>query len=749
MITLPGQMLAYLMVLFFCQLVPYAQAGETVSPAPPEIAGKAAPSSPSVNPPVTAETGQPPPQLVLSRGNAVAMAVYRNIDLRIEALSYKMSESEVVKSRGMYNPVLNASGNGGVTAVPGDPFFSAKNLNASIGLTQNLPTGGNIGANTQTGFFSIDTSDPASKDWRSTAGLTVTQPLLRNAGRKVAELNITLAASTQQESLERFRAATMETVSNVITAYNHLYVLLQAQETRVAALNSAQKLMDEIKKKATPGAVQGLELANAEFAIAQRLKDLVEASRSVRDQEVNLRYLIGLELPTKIIPSDPPSRDEPLETEAQAVKAAMEHRSDLIQLQSSLKTAQLQEQVAGRQSWPELTVNAGGGLSGSGINLGESYQQVGKLNGTFWTVGMLFSLPLGNTVARNEYLKSKTKTEQTQYQIKALSWKIRNDVESDMRALISARLQIQLSERSSQLAEQRLEEYRRNNQLGSASIQDVLNAENDRNYAHNARLEAVETFSNAVIKLWKDAGLLLNRHGIHIDTSHPSKLTENKEQNPDLLVDPAASVSPPPTAAEQEQTQIRTIVPMLSAAEASDVAAQKPVADDMIKAAPEVPAPVLAASLIYTLTIGEFGVKSAMADAIKRIKRAGLVPLVKRGPARTEAMIRLHVADYPDQKTARLEIGRLARLKVDGFIIIGEGGIFSVYAGSFRARKQAGIEQERLAALGVKTVLQDTSVPLATYLLTVGRFTTREAAARNATKLEEQGLKPAITENAE
>jgi outer membrane protein len=747
-------MLACLLVLIFCSMVPCAQAGETASPAPPETAGKAALSSPSASPPVTAGTEQPPPQLVLSRGNAVAMAVYRNIDLRVEALNFKMSEIEAAKSWGMYNPVFNASGSSGVTTYPSDTSFSTRNTNASIGLTQSIPTGGSISATTQTGFFSFGASDPASKDWQATAGLTVTQPLLRNAGRETVEMNIILSASSQQDSLERFRATTIETVSNVIIVYNHLYVLIQAQETRVAALNSAHKLLDEIKKKAAPGAVQGLELANAEFAIAQRLKDLVEASRNVRDQEVSLSYLIGLELPTRIIPSDPPSRDEPRETEVQAVKAALEYRSDLKQLQSSLKTAQLQERVARRQSWPELSVNAGGGFTGSGVNFSESYQQIGNHPGTFWTVGMLFSVPLGNTTAGNEYRKSRVRTEQAQDQIKALSWRIRNDVESDMRALMSARLQMQLSDRSSQLADQRLEEYRKNNRLGSASIQDVLNAENDRNSAHNSYLEAIESFSNAVIKLWKDAGLLLDRNGIHIDNSHPDQLTKNNEQNPALLVDPAASGSPPP-AAGQEQTQNQTIVPMLSAAEASGVTAQKPVAGGMKKttrgkkrATTIEHAPAPAAPLRYTLTIGEYGVKSAMADSIKGIKRAGLAPLVKRGPTKMETMIRLYVADYPNQKSALLGIGKLRRLKADGFIITGKDGKITVYAASYRDQKQAGTEQERLSALGVKTIIKEASIPLATYLLTAGSFATREAAVKNATKLEKQGLKATITENA-
>ncbi|MBK5276526.1 MAG: TolC family protein [Desulfuromonadales bacterium] len=589
MTTLRKKKLDYLLVLFFCSLIMNAQAGETAATGPTDMPPGAAPSAQDGSQPATAETVQQSQPLVLSLGNAVAMAVYRNIDLRIEALNFKMAETDVAKSWGIYNPVFNASGSGGVTAVPGDAFFSAKTTNASIGLVQNLPTGGSISATTQTGFFSLDNSVAATKDWQSTAGLNVTLPLLKNAGRETVEMNITVAANTQQDSLERFRASTIETVSNVITTYNHLYVLRHAQETRVSALNSAQKLLDEIKKKATPGAVQGMELANAEFAIAQRRKDLVEASRSAKDHEVSLRYLIGLDLPTQIIPSDPPSRYEPLETDEQAAKAALEHRSDLKQMQLSLKTSQLQERIARRQSWPDLSVLAGGGFTGTGFNFGESYQQLGNNPGTFWSVGLQFSVPLGNTVAVNEYRKNRIKTEQVQHQIKALSWKIRNDVESDMRALISARLQMQLSDRSRLLAEQRLEEYHKNNQLGSATIQDVLNAENDRNTAHNAHLEAIETFSNAVTKLWKDTGLLLDRHGIHIDTSHPDKLTESKEQNPSLLVDPPASGNPPVApAALQDHTQNMTLVPTSSFAAASGVAAQQPATD-----APEKEEPLL------------------------------------------------------------------------------------------------------------------------------------------------------------
>jgi len=134
---------------------------------------------------------------------------------------------------------------------------------------------------------------------------------------------------------------------------------------------------------------------------------------------------------------------------------------------------------------------------------------------------MQLSYPLGNTVAENEYLKSKIRTEQVQYQLKAFEWKIRNEVESDMRALISARLQLQTTDKALQSAEQRHEEYLKHQRTGTATVQDVINAGNDLTIARNAQQDAVESFSFAVTKLWRDTGVLLDHQGVHIDTSNP------------------------------------------------------------------------------------------------------------------------------------------------------------------------------------------------------------------------------------
>ncbi|HEY3490170.1 MAG TPA: TolC family protein [Candidatus Deferrimicrobiaceae bacterium] len=458
----------------------------------------------------------------LTRGAAIEMALRKNIDLKVETLGSSMAGTDVARSRSIYDPIFSVSAGGGVSAVTGEPFFLTRSSTSSIGLTQNLSTGGSIGVSTQAGFTTANagSTGPSTTDWQSSAGLTLTQPILKNAGRKTTELSITLASNTLRDSHERLRFIVTDTALAVITSYNHLYALRETLESRRAALNSAQAFLNELNKKTGP--LQRMDIANAEFSTAQRRKDLVDAERNVRDQEAGLRYLIGMESKAQLIPVDPPSRNEPQETEEQAVKAALAFRTDLKQLRLALTTSELQEQVARHQTLPELTLTGSGGISGTGPNLDNSFRQLGNHPAHFWSAGMQFSVPLGNTAAKNDFRKSKIRTRQVQTQIEALAWKIQNEVEADMRALISARLQLQMTDRSREFAELRLDEYRKNNRLGTATVQDVINAENDQTTARNAQMDATEAFSNAVAKLWRDTGVLLERLDVPVAITQPA-----------------------------------------------------------------------------------------------------------------------------------------------------------------------------------------------------------------------------------
>ena len=691
-----------------------------------------------------------PDKLNLSRASAIEMAIRRNLDVRNEALNSSMAEKDVARSRGMYNPVLTASAGRTASSFPGETFGTTT-TNASLGLTQSLPTGGSISAATQSGYTNADQelSGIPSKSWQSSAGITISQPLLKNAGRETTELSITLAANTMQDSLERFRSYVTDTVLSVITSYNHLYTLRQTLESKLAALKSAQNLLDEVKK-GKPTAKQRLEVANVEYAISQKRKELVDAERNVRDQEAGFRYLIGLETRTQIIPTDPPARNEPPETEDEAIKSALELRPDLKQLRLALKSSELQERVARHQSLPDLSVTASGGFSGVAGAVGSTYQQIGEGKGKYWSAGVQLSVPLGNTAAENDYRKSRIRTEQTQNQIKALQWRIRNDVEADMRALISVRLQMQTAENSLRYAEQRREEYLKHTRAGASTVQDVINAENDLTSARNAHLDAAEAFAYAVAKLWRDTGNLLDREGVHIDTSHPEKVTEGTATN--LSSDPVPSTrqladAVPQSALERE--------PLKSTNQAKEVAQSRPGKEERSKfatAASQVTqngnkaenAGSDAKGATFTVMLGDYVEKLELAEARKKIRSAGLSAEVKQGAKKKEPMIRLLAGEFPDQDSARRELAKLRNITRDCFVLKNEKRLYSLYAGTYHDQKSATREQERLAAQGVKTSQEKKAVSVPTFLLTAGSFPTREAAMKEAVKLEKQGLKPVV-----
>ncbi|ACM18686.1 efflux pump, RND family, outer membrane protein [Geotalea daltonii FRC-32] len=466
-----------------------------------------------------------PQELNLSRTDAIKMAITGNIEVHNESLSSFMAELDSIRSRSIYNPLLTLSANSGINASPGEPFRT-RNTQTTIGLSQNLPTGGSISVTTQTGYATAESEDPelTSRNWQTSLGLNLSQPLLRNAGRETNEFSIFAADSNLQDAVERFRSIIIDTVHAVVTSYNRLYTLRRILETRKAALASAEMLLEGVRQKVTPETPLAMEVADADFAVVQRRKELVEAERNVRDHEAGFRYLIGQEGKATIIPVDPPSREEPQETEEQAVVAALGLRPELLQLQISYNVAQVQERIARRQAWPELSLTGSGGLNGTGETMSKNWKEIIDGRRRFWTVGMQFSYPIGNTAAVNDYRRSKIRTEQLLNQIRSLSWRIRNEVESDMRALISARLQVRMADMSLRIAEKRLEEYRRNNQAGTSTVQDVIDAQNDLTFARNSQVDAVETFASAVSRLWRDMGTLLDHHGIKIDAEHVGKI---------------------------------------------------------------------------------------------------------------------------------------------------------------------------------------------------------------------------------
>jgi len=700
----------------------------------------------------------------LSRYTAIAMAIRNNIDLRVRALDSSLAETDIKASRSMYNPQVSLAANYAQTNVAGETY-GTEDISGVMSITQNLSTGGNVAATTWTGPTSAY-ADPLYDytDWSSAVGITIYQPLLKNAGKEATELGISQDEYAYSGSLESFRDNVIQTVFSVVSEYNRLYVLHQLLESRQAALRSAQQLLQEIKASPKQGENHNIDIANTEYAVSQRQTEYIEAARSVSSKEASLRYLIGVEQKVHILPVDPPSREEPAETEEQAIALSLAQRPDLKELHIQLKSSTLREKVSKRNLMPDLALTAGGGFRGYAEDgtFNDTVTQISDGKGGYWSAGVRISFPLGNDLAESDHRRNTLRTEQLKNQITAAEWKIRDAIQEDNRSLISARLQMMETAKSKALAEQRVAQYQQSRRIGKASVKDLLDAENDLIYARNLELNAVENFAYLVARLWKDIGVLLERQNIRIDTDHPEQataedipatLTEDQRAaavaraivQPTVapLETPAAAtnVDKKPakkTAALPEKTADSSKTKTIASTKAMKPAVNEQAAATVTKHSAE--------GTSYTLKIGEY-LASEIASVKKKITRGGLVPVVMDGLKQERQVFRLFIGDYRDLASAKQAIEPFQKTHSSSFILKNAAHGYDAYAGSFFNLEGAETEQKRLAAKGMTLSVKKVSVSLPAFLLTAGSFTSREAAMAGAKKLEQQGLSVEILES--
>ena len=146
----------------------------------------------------------------------------------------------------------------------------------------------------------------------------------------------------------------------------------------------------------------------------------------------------------------------------------------------------------------------------------------------------------------------------------------------------------------------------------------------------------------------------------------------------------------------------------------------------------------------FTIEVGQYVAKAALAAAKRKIEKAGMVPVVEPGPKRKEMMTRIHLGQFANQQAAKKTLDKLCALNEECFFLRDKAGNFHLYAGSYHDRKAAAQEQQRFTARGIKSELKQAEVLLPTFVLTAGCFNSPEAAREKLTDLERVGMKPVL-----
>ena len=464
------------------------------------------------------------PPLNLTLKEAIRLTFERNLDLKVELFNPALAEADIHRYQGIYDPLLTASASYSRATNPNTFDFSPKTvdtLSASAGVSQLLPTGGTVGVTGTTGRLAN-----SSTIYNDGFNFTQNQPLLRNFGKEVTNLNINVARYSKEGSLERFTARLNDTVAQVRNDYFKLYNLREVLEVKKTSLALANKILDETRGRVKAGVLPAMEILNAEFSSAAREKDVIDTERAVRDQMDVLRLSLQLDRGREILIADPPTREFYSQPEDEALVKALANRPELAAQRATLKINDLLRRAARNRTLPDLSVNASVGLDGFDPRYAGAYERTVKADYPAWGVGLQFSYPLGNRAAANDYIKSRLTLEQSQTQLQSLESGVTNDVRAAVRLLQTSFKQIEVTGRGRAYAEERLRAFEKKNAVGLATTKDVFDVENDLVTAKGNQIQALVDYNNAITGLWRVTGELLERQGIKLSEHQADPLYE-------------------------------------------------------------------------------------------------------------------------------------------------------------------------------------------------------------------------------
>jgi outer membrane protein TolC len=251
---------------------------------------------------------------------------------------------------------------------------------------------------TERSFVGAGLTPNLDDGYGATARFTVTQPLLRGAGRKVGELGLRTAEQSRDLSQKGVERAESELVRDVLLAYFDLWYADESLRIERAALSLARAQEEEAIAREAHGAVAQADVYVFSTRVATLEETMVTtlANRDERSRELNRLMGVSADRAPEVSAADAPVPG-PLPS-ARDVEAALRSGSlELAELEAQVKLARTRAEVAGDSSRSRLDLEGYAETHGESARIPSAVRRAGEL--AWWTlhVGASFDMPLDGT----------------------------------------------------------------------------------------------------------------------------------------------------------------------------------------------------------------------------------------------------------------------------------------------------------------------------------------------------------------
>ncbi|MBU5635340.1 TolC family protein [Geomonas sp. Red69] len=467
----------------------------------------------------------------LTLKQAVRLGVEQNLALKAELYNAAIAQAEVRKTRGIYNTGLTL----GASWQDSDTFpvstggpSRQKTLKLLTGINRLVPTGGTFGFQFNNYYNETDySSSTYPRYWQSEVTFALNQPLLRNLGPQVTNLNIVVAEQAREGAVKRVAGRIQNLVAQIRIEYFKLHSLREDLRSREVSLGLSRRVLGEIEERVKAGVLPPMEILNAKYGVAAREKEVIDADKALRDQVDLLRQILQMP-PGEINAVDAPDLTRVTADEAEGIRRALALRPELDEAKLQIESAETQRRGARNKTLPGLNLYGTWTYGGMGEQYNQDMNRLVRADTPVWTAGLQFEYPLGNDAAEAEYVKSRLRLDQSKTQLNNLNSLVVTDVRSALRAMDASFKQLDVTAREKEFAEERLSAYISKSEVGLATARDVLDVENDLARARSNQIKAQVNYVTAVTQYLQATGELLEREGITVNGRTVEELLAGK-----------------------------------------------------------------------------------------------------------------------------------------------------------------------------------------------------------------------------
>jgi HAE1 family hydrophobic/amphiphilic exporter-1 len=492
--------------------------------------------------------GTPGDLMKLDLTGAYQLALNRNLDLQVGRYTIAAADSNIFANTGIFDPNFTAGVEGDFTRSPaatvleGALVTETRNTRFGVGINQLLPTGtyldlqtGGLRRGTNSEFFFLN------PNYNTDLSLTVRQPLLDGFGTLYNRAGIVIAEFQRDRTTANFESTVVATLRNVENAYWDLVAARRAIEVSEQSLALAEQLLEETRERVKVGTSAPIDTVQSEATVATRVQDLIYARNLAANAEDSLKAVLGFDDPREWMVTIETTEEygyAPMEPNLrEAIETAHRSRPEIKEQSIQNNELDYNVRVARHVTLPNLDLEASYGFAGldgdamiddqfiKGDGFGGAARQMVEWDYPHWSVGMNFSVPIGNNEAKAVLAQRRYEAQQGDVQLAALKQEITRQVRFAVRALYDGAAAVDAAEASMILARRNVEAEQTKFDNGLSTNFQLSQIQDDLANAQLALIRAHLDYRKAMVGYREATGTLLDHLDVTIvDPGAPEKI---------------------------------------------------------------------------------------------------------------------------------------------------------------------------------------------------------------------------------